>query len=139
LRAAVEAADDAVVVARNAVEVAEAGARPALSALARAKDRRQQAIYALVKPEVSRLVHEVQAATETLIAKRAALNFVSSALLDPYGDERRQASLSLNKGGSFPEEQGLKTDNDLSRRDAAIGQWQLFAEAITKDAGAPIP
>ena len=39
----------------------------------------------------------------------------------------------------FPEEQGLKTDSDLSKRDAAIAAWAQFAERITQDANAPFP
>jgi hypothetical protein len=139
LRQGVDAAADALTIARSGLEVAEARARPTVSALNRAKDRRQQAVYALVKPEVSRLVHEVQAATETLVAKRAALNFVSSALLDPYGDEQRQASFCLIRLAPFPEEQGLKTDSDLSKRDASIAAWQEFAAKIAEDAATPFP
>ena len=63
LRAVVEAADDEVVSAQSALDLAHDQARPTTSALNRAKDHRQAAIYQVVKPEVSRLMRDVQAAT----------------------------------------------------------------------------
>ena len=139
LRAAVESAGDDVTAAELFLDAVRAQAAPKTSALNRAKARRQQAIYEVVRPEVSRLTSEVEAATETLVAKRAALNFVSSELIDWSWDERRQAAFCLTRVAPFPEEQGLRTDSDLSKRDAAIASWQGFAEAITQDARAQFP
>jgi hypothetical protein len=138
LRAAVQSASDEVVAAQSTLDLAQNRAGPAASALRRAQGRRREAVYEVTRPEIGRLVREAQDLVELLIAKRAELNFVSSTLVEPMGNDRRQAYYFLNRQ-SFPEEQGLKTDNDLSRRDAAIGQWQLFTEVITKDANTPFP
>jgi hypothetical protein len=139
LRAAVDAAEDDVVVARNAVEVAEARATPTASALNRAKDRRTRAVQEVVRPEIGRLMREAQLATEQLIAARAALNYVANGpLTDWYSNDRRQASIFLTRF-SFPSEQGLRTEDDLTKRNAAIAQWQAFAQRIETDASAEFP
>jgi hypothetical protein len=139
LQSATEAADDDVVVARSAAEAAEAAARPTVSALARAKDRRTRAVHALVGPHVDRLIADVDLRTQELVAARAALAFVSSRLIDGLSEERRRASFALSDGLSFPEEAGLKVDRDTSKRRAAIEAWMQFAERIAMDASEPFP
>ncbi len=139
MRQGVEATEDALVVARNLVERAEAQARPAASALNRAKDRRTRAIQEVVRPEVGRLMRDAQIVTEQLIAVRAALNFVANGpLTDSYSNDRRQASMFLTRF-SFPSEQGLRTEDDLTKRDAAIARWQALAQRIETDASAELP
>ena len=137
LRAAVQSTGDEVIAAQSALEMAQHRAGPAASVLNRAKDRRQRAVSEVVRPQVTRLVAECQGIIELLLAKRAELNLVSS-LIDSYADERRRAFNFLNCM-SFPEEGGLKTDTDLTKRTAAIEAWTQFADRITQDASAEIP
>jgi hypothetical protein len=138
LRQGVDAAADELAIATRGLEVAEARARPTLSALNRAKDRRQKAIHEVVRPEVGRLMGEVQDLVERLGAKRAELSFVANSLINPQEDDRRQATYLLSRE-FFPEEGGLRSPNDLTRRNAALAALAEFAEAITKDAATPIP
>jgi hypothetical protein len=136
LRAAVDAADDSVVVTRNALEVAEAGARPALSVLARARDCRQTAIYAVVRPELSRLMQDAEKLTKELGEARSKLKYVSDNLTDPYSEDRRQVARYLRKDMAelFPAEFGLRAEPS-----AAWAAWEGFAEAIAKEADASFP
>jgi hypothetical protein len=139
LRSAVEEATDALTVARQALEASEYDARPTVSALNRARDRRTLAVQALVAPHIARLVGDVDLRVQELVAARAALAFVSSNLIDWSSEERRRASFALNDTPAYPEEGGFKIDRDTSKRQAAIEAWQNFAEAITADAAAPFP
>jgi hypothetical protein len=68
MRQGVDAAADALTIARNGLEVAEAKAHPAASVLSRARDRRTRAIHALVGPHIAMLMLDVQRKTEELIA-----------------------------------------------------------------------
>jgi hypothetical protein len=138
LRAAVQSAGDEVVAARAALEVAQHRAGPVASVLRRAQERRQGAVSEVARPQVTRLVAECQGIIELLLAKRAELNFASSSLVDSYADERRRAFNFLNCM-TFPEEGGLRTDTDLSRRNAALAAWTQFADRITQDASAEFP
>ena len=140
LRQAIADAADELAIATRGLEVAEAQAWPALSALNRAKDRRQAAIYQMVKPELSRLMREAQDLVERLGAARASLHYVAGNLLDPFahGDDRRRAKSFLNRP-AYPEELGLRSENDQTRRNGALAAWMQFAEAITKDATVPFP
>jgi hypothetical protein len=139
MRQEIEAADDAVILARNALEIAEARARPALSALSRAKDRRARAVQEVVRPEVPRLQRECQDLVERLSAARAALNYAANSLIDPMSDERRQAFYFFGRAPLFPEESGLVSDNDLTKRNEALAAWSRFADAIAQNAQAPFP
>jgi hypothetical protein len=56
-------------------------ARPATSALNRAKDRRQHAVYAVSQPEIPRMINEAQNLVERLGAARAARGFVAHNLV----------------------------------------------------------
>jgi chromosome segregation ATPase len=138
LRQAIEEASDALIIAKQTHEAAEHDARPTAAALRRAVERRTKAVHELARPEVGRLMHEVQAIIEQLLAKRAALSFVSSTLTDPYSSERRRAHNFLNLM-SFPEEGGLRTATDLTLRDSAVAAWQNFAAQITQNANTPLP
>jgi len=139
MRQGVADTEDALVIARNLVETAEAKARPARSALNRAKDRRTRAVQEVVRPEIGRLMREAQLATEQLIAIRAALNYVADGkLTNEYGNDRRQAYMFLTRL-SFPSEQGLRTEDDLTKRDAAIAAWAQFAERITRESDVAFP
>jgi|ERR1700722_5322404 hypothetical protein len=69
LRQAVATADDEVVAARSALDLARDQAGRPIAALSRAKDRRTRAVQEVVRPEVGRLMREVQAAIETLQAR----------------------------------------------------------------------
>jgi hypothetical protein len=140
LRQAIEAADDEVVAAQSALDLAHAQARPAASALTRAKERRQHAVYEVSRPEIGRLMCEAQALVERLAAKRAELKYVAWNLLDPYshGDDRRRAEFFLSRQ-AYPEESGLISENDPTRRNAAIAAWQEFATQIAADATTPCP
>jgi hypothetical protein len=60
------------------------------------------------------------------------------SLIDSYADERRQATLFLGRF-SFPSEQGFRTEDDLTKCNAAIAQWQAFAQRIETDASAEFP
>ena len=138
LRAAVQSAGDEVIAAQSALEMAQHRAGPAASVLNRAKDRRTRAVQEVVRPEVGRLMRAAQIAAEQLIAVRAELNFVSLSLINSYADERRQATLFLGRF-SFPSEQGFRTEDDLTKCNAAIAQWQAFAQRIETDASAEFP
>ena len=140
LRQEVEAADDEVVAARSALDLAHNRASPTTSALNRAKDRRQKAVYALAQPEVARLIGECQDLVERLGAARASLRYVAGNLLDHYsqGDDRRRAESFLCRP-AYPEESGLLSENDQTRRNAALAAWTKFAEDIVTDASAPFP
>ena len=139
MRQTVADSEDVLTIERNAVEVAEAHARTATSALNRASDRRTRAVQALVAPNIAKLMADVDLRVQELVAARAALAFVSSNLVDGYSEERRRASFALNDGLSFPEEAGLKVDRDTSKRQAAIEAWRQFEQAIKDDASAPFP
>jgi hypothetical protein len=138
LRAAVVSTDDEVVAAQSALDLAHDRAGPAASASRRAQGRRREAVCEVTRPEIGRLMLEAQALTELLIAKRAEIKFVSSSLLDPYGNDQRQATIFLTRF-SFPSEQGLLTEDDLTKRNAAVSAWTQFADAIATDASAPFP
>jgi hypothetical protein len=139
LRAAVQSADDEVVAAQSALDLAQDRAGPAASALRRAQGRRREAVYEVTRPAIGRLMVEAQVLTELLIAKRAELNFVANGpLTDWSSNDRRQASVLLSRF-SFPNEQSLLTEDDLTKRDAAIAQWTRFSEVITQDANASFP
>jgi hypothetical protein len=140
LRQACEAADDEVVAAQSALDLAHDQARPAASALNRAKERRQHAVYEISRQEIGRLMREAQDLVERLGAKRAELRFVAWNLLDPYrhADDRRRAESFLSRP-AYPEESGLMTENDPTRRNGAIAAWQAFATQITADATTPCP
>jgi hypothetical protein len=98
LRAAVQSADDEVVAAQSALDLAQGRAGPAASALRRAQGRRREAVYEVTRPAIGRLMVEAQALTELLIAKRAELNFVANGpLTDSYSNDRRQASMFLTR------------------------------------------
>ena len=90
LRADVELADDEVVAARSALSFAREHARPATSALSRAKDRRQKAIHEVVRPEVGR-THGRGAGS-----RRAAWREAGRAVL------RREFAHQLARGRSAP-------------------------------------
>ena len=139
LRQAAADAADALTIARRGLEVAEARASPMLSALNRAKNRRQRAVYEVSRPEVGRLMREAQALVEQLGAKRAELSYVANSLVNPLEGDRREASFFLNQHLLWPEEGGLKSGNDLTRRDGALAAWTQFADAITRDATVPFP
>ena len=139
LRAAVQSTGDDVVAAQSALDLEQHRAGPAASAFRRAQGRRQEAVCGVTRPEIGRLMHEAQALTELLIAKRAELNFVANgSLTDSYSNDRRQASMFLTRF-SFPSEQGLRTEDDLTKRNVAIAQWQAFAQRIETDASAEFP
>jgi hypothetical protein len=139
LRAAVQSASDDLTAAESSLDAVRAQAAPTTSALNRARDRRQEAIYEVARPEIGRLMHEAQALTELLIAKRAELNFVANGpLTGSFSNDQRQASMFLTRF-SFPSEQGLRTEDDLTKRNAAIAQWQAFAQRIETDASAEFP
>ena len=120
LRAAVQSTGDEVIAAQSALEMAQHRAGPAASVLNRAKDRRQRAVSEVVRPQVTRLVAECQGIIELLLAKRAELNLVSSSLVDSYADERRRAFNFLNCMLAFPRRGGLRTEDDLTKRNAAL-------------------
>jgi hypothetical protein len=138
LRQAIDAAADELVIATRWLEVAEARARPTLSALNRAKDRRQRAVYDVARPEVGRLMREAQDLVERLGAKRAELSYVANGLVEPLGGDRRQAFYFLGRQ-FYPEESSMRSENDLTRRDFAVAAWMQFAESIAKDAATPFP
>ena len=139
-RQAKEMADDDVVAARSALDKLRDLAKVPAYALSRARDRRQKAVNALTRGEVARLLAEAQDLVERLGAKRAELKFVSWELVDPYGDvaTRREIESFLNHE-PYPEESGLRTKNNPTRRNAAIAAWQKFAAEIVADAAAPVP
>jgi hypothetical protein len=140
LRQEVESAADEVVAARSAFDLAQDQARPTTSALSRARARRQRAIYEVSRPEIDRLLREAQDLTERLAATRGALKYVAWNLLDPYshGDDQLRVESFLSRP-PHPEESGLRSENDPTRRNAALAGWAQFAEAINKDANAPFP
>jgi chromosome segregation ATPase len=138
MRQEVESADDEVVAARSALDLAHDRARPTTSALNRARNRRQRAVWEVTRPEVGRLMRECQDLVEELSAKRAALNYVANSLVDPFEGDRRAAFHYFGRQ-LFPEEAGLRSEFDLTRRNAALAAWTQFAENITKDATAPFP
>jgi hypothetical protein len=140
MRQALEAADDDVAAARPALDIVRDQARPATSALNRAKDARQRAVYAVSQPEISRLISEAQDLVERLGAVRAALGFVVRHLVDglAHGDDRRRAESFLNRP-AYPEESGLWSENDQTRRNAALAAWTQFAAKIAEDAATPFP
>jgi chromosome segregation ATPase len=138
LRAAADAADDNVVVARNALERSQDNARPTTSALTRAKDRRQNAVYEVVTPELARLTAEARDLIAQLSAKRAELRSAAK-LTNPFGAEQRRAENFLGAAVVFPEEVGVSSDNDQARRLAALAGWAQFADRITREADAPFP
>ena len=121
LRQAIADAADELAIATRGLELAEARARPTLSALNRAKDRRQRAVYEVARPEVGRLMREAQDRVERLGAARTALKFVSWNLIDwtAHSDDRRRVESFFNRE-MFPEEGGLQTTNDLTRRTAVL-------------------
>jgi hypothetical protein len=134
-------ADDDVVAARSALDKLRDLAKAPAYVLSRAPDRRQKAVYAITRREVDQLLAEGQDLVERLGAKRAELRFVSWNLVDPLADGgaiRRQVESFLNRE-PYPEESGLRTQNDPTRRNAALAAWQRFATAVTTDAAAPVP
>jgi hypothetical protein len=139
-RQAKETADDDVVAARTALDKLRDLAKGPAYALSRARDRRQKAVNAVARPEICRLLAEAQDLVERLGAKRAELRFTSWNLLDSVNDAatRRQVDFFLGRE-PYPEENGLLTKNDPTRRNAAIAAWQKFAADIVKDAAAPVP
>jgi hypothetical protein len=139
LRAAVQSTGDEVVAAQSVLDLAQNRAGPAASAFRRAQERRREAVCEVTRPEVGRLMLEAQALTELLIAKRAELNFVANGpLTDSYSNDRRQASMFLTRF-NFPSEQGLRTEDDLTKRNTAIARWEAFAQRIETDASAEFP
>jgi chromosome segregation ATPase len=138
LRAAADAAADALTIARSGLEVAEARARPTVSALNRAIDRRQRAVYEVTRPEVGRLMDRCEALRVEMIACRAALGFVASSLVNPLENDRRQAYFYLGRG-VLDEEMGLVTSADMSLRNETLKSWSKFSQEITVSADTPFP
>ena len=84
---------------------------------------------------------DAQNLVEQLGAKRTELSYVAGNLIDgmiAHADDRRAADSFLN-WHLWPEELGFRSENDLTRRDAALAAWTQFADAITKDAATPFP
>ena len=138
LREGVAAAADALTIATRGLEVAEARASPTLSALNRAKLRRQRAIYEVARPEVARLMDRCEALRVEMIACRAALGFVASSLVNPRENDRRQAYFYLGSG-VLDEEMGLVTSADMSLRNETLKSWSKFSQEITVSADTPFP
>ena len=84
------------------------------------------------------MIGECQDILEQLGAKRAELSYVANSLVNPLEGDRRQAFYFLGRQ-FFPEESGLRSENDLTRRNAAVTAWQEFAAKIAEDAAAPFP
>ena len=139
-RLAVETASDDVVAARTALDKLRDLAKGPSYALSRARDRRQKAVNAVARPEICRLLAEAQDLVERLGAKLAELRFTSWNLLDSVNDavNRRQVDFFLSRE-PYPEENGLLTKNDPTRRNTAIVAWQKFAAEIVKDAAVSVP
>ena len=135
LRAAILSAGGDVIVAESALEAARAHAAPMISAVNRAKDRRQKAICAVVQSEVGRLLQTAEELTKALGEARSSLKCVAG-LVDPYSDARRVIDRHLNQGAPelFPREFGLR-----AAPSAAWAAWEAFAEAIKNDAEAAFP
>jgi hypothetical protein len=129
-------AEDGVIAARSALEQLQQKAISATAAANRANDRRQQAIYAVVRPEVARLMDTAEKLMRELGEARLALRFVDKRLVDGLGDERRQIYRFLDRdlGQMFPEEFGFRAEPS-----AALAAWRAFAEAIERDASPPFP
>jgi hypothetical protein len=136
-RALVLDSEDRVVVARSELERLQSAAASATAAANRANERRQQAIYAVVRPEVARLMDTAEKLTRELGEARLSLRFLGANLTDPLvGDERRQISRMLDRdlASLFPEEFGFKADPS-----AALAAWRGFASAIALDGSTPFP
>jgi hypothetical protein len=135
-RALVLDSEDRVVVARSELERLQSAATSATAAANRANDRRQQAIYAVVRPEVARLMDTAEKLTRELGEARLSLRFVGANFVNEYGDERRQISrmLDLDLGSMFPEEFGFRAEPS-----AALASWRAFAEAIARNSAEPFP
>jgi hypothetical protein len=83
-------------------------------------------------------MRECQNLVEQLGAKRAELSYVANGLVNPLEAERRDASFFLGQH-LWPEEGGLKSGNDLTRRIAALAAWQTFTARIEVDASTQFP
>ena len=129
--------EDGVIVARSAVEQLQESATSATAAANRANDRRQQAIYAVMMPEVASLLQAAEAKTRELREARLALRFVGDNLTNPLvGEERREIRRHLNQDMSqlFPAEYGLGCEPS-----AALAAWKAFSEAVARDSSTPFP
>ena len=136
-RARVLDSEDRIIVSRSELEQLQLSAASATAAANRANDRRQQAIYAVVRPEVARLMDTAEKLTRELGEARLSLRFLGANLTDPFvADERRQISrtLDLDMATLFPQEHGFR-----AAPSAALALWTQFAERITQDASALFP
>ena len=140
LRAAVQSAGDEVIAAQSALEMAQHRAGPAASVLNRARMRRHP-----------RCLRSREAPGRALDARcpdlrRAADCCPRASLTSSVSSHRRFVRGRTAAGDhcslgalAFPSEQGFRTEDDLTKCNAAIAQWQAFAQRIETDASAEFP
>jgi hypothetical protein len=129
-------AEDGVTAARSTLEQLRGPAVQATAMANRSRDRRKRAIYAVLGPEVPRLLQAAEQLAKELGEARLSLRYISGNLVDSYGDERREIDRFLNRdiGQLFPEENGFKAEPSKS-----LAAWTAFSETIARDPDAPFP